>query len=290
MDVYDVVHTFTTEDGKRLHSRWLVPPHAEGIVLLVHGLGEYSGRYGHVADRLSQNGLGVVRFDLRGHGRSTGLRGHIKSYDGLLTDVTLMVDAIHQRYPDQKIVIYGHSLGGGLTANWCLRRRNEHHENVVAAVLSAPWFELTKEPSSLEVFLIRNTSRFWPWFTMPSRIKVKDLCRDQNAIRQYKSDKLIHRRITVRLAIEGYDAGRWALAHASECSLPILAFHGSDDLVTSPAATERFCAQTNQAEFDLLPGVVHEPHNDPGWQELIDRIARWCKQRVESTNHFRVAT
>ena len=67
-------------------------PVAEGVerrgsILLVHGLGEHSGRYGHVADRLAALGLEVCGYDLRGHGRSEGARGSIPGDDALLEDL-----------------------------------------------------------------------------------------------------------------------------------------------------------------------------------------------------------
>ena len=51
------------------------PPWAS--VLLVHGLGEHSGRYEHVGDQLAGAGLDATAYDQRGNGGSGGRRGHV---------------------------------------------------------------------------------------------------------------------------------------------------------------------------------------------------------------------
>src|SRR3990167_4977108 len=67
--------TFTASDGENLAAyHW---PLAEGrprrgTVLLVHGLGEYAGRYHHVAQHLNDWGFAVRAYDHYGHGRSAG--------------------------------------------------------------------------------------------------------------------------------------------------------------------------------------------------------------------------
>ena len=61
------------------------PPKA--VVCLVHGLGEHSGRYAHVAAALNDAGYALLGFDLRGHGKSGGPRGHTPSYETLMDDI-----------------------------------------------------------------------------------------------------------------------------------------------------------------------------------------------------------
>ena len=97
------------------------PPKA--VVCLVHGLGEHSGRYAHVAAALNDAGYALLGFDLRGHGKSGGPRGHTPSYETLMDDIgRLLAEAAH-RYPGRPQFLYGHSLGGNLVLNYALRRK-----------------------------------------------------------------------------------------------------------------------------------------------------------------------
>ena len=48
----------------------------------IHGLGEHGGRYLHLPEFLNERGWRIILIDLRGHGRSTGVRTHVRSFDG----------------------------------------------------------------------------------------------------------------------------------------------------------------------------------------------------------------
>src|SRR5262245_6832481 len=58
-----------------------------GRVLMVHGYAEHSARYDHVVPLWLERGLAVARFDLRGHGRSEGTRGHVDRFEDYVMDV-----------------------------------------------------------------------------------------------------------------------------------------------------------------------------------------------------------
>ena len=66
----------------------VVSPRA--VVCLVHGLGEHSSRYAHVAEAFEKEGFILFGFDHRGHGRSGGIRGHVSSIEDFLQDIDLL--------------------------------------------------------------------------------------------------------------------------------------------------------------------------------------------------------
>ncbi|MGA7670948.1 MAG: alpha/beta hydrolase, partial [Nitrolancea sp.] len=68
--------TFTAPDGLELYVQsWVSRDQpTRGVMGIVHGLGEHSGEYEHVVERLVPAGFAVYGFDLRGHGRSPGQR------------------------------------------------------------------------------------------------------------------------------------------------------------------------------------------------------------------------
>lgn len=269
----------TMADGKHLYVSLQTRGRPEGVVVMVHGLGEYSGRYHHVVDAWTDLGLAVVRFDLRGHGRSQGVRGYVADYTRFLDDLSLMVELARHRFPALPVVVYGHSLGGGIVANWCLKRFTPESE-VVAAVLSSPWLRLARPRPVWEVLPIRMMSAVWPWFPLPAYFRVQDLCRDPHAMQAYREDRHIHHRITARLAIQAYDAGRWALANADHFPLPVLAIHGGQDRLTSATATREFCQRVPRAELYFYEHLVHETHNEPEWRDVVHRVGSWIRNQV----------
>src|SRR5690242_20601916 len=95
-------------DGLRLWGQgWQPEGPARGVVCLVHGIGEHSGRYGHVAATLGDAGYATLAYDLRGHGRSAGQRGHTPTYDALLADTAQLLATAQARFPGLPCFLYG---------------------------------------------------------------------------------------------------------------------------------------------------------------------------------------
>src|SRR5687768_2381478 len=98
-------------DGVRLFTRSATPPKPpRATVVLTHGLGEHSNRYGHVAAALVARGCQVVGWDLRGHGRSSGVRGDVAEYRCLTEDLAAVCARYHES--DRPLFLFAHSLGG----------------------------------------------------------------------------------------------------------------------------------------------------------------------------------
>ena len=65
--------TLTAFDGLTIfHQAWLPDGDPGAVVMLIHGLGEHSGRYAHVAEALTDAGYAVHALDHRGHGQVRG--------------------------------------------------------------------------------------------------------------------------------------------------------------------------------------------------------------------------
>src|ERR1044072_8967419 len=81
-------------------------------VLLVHGLGEHSGRYEHVGDQMTSAGLEVQAYDRRGQGGSGGRRGDIERWSQFHDDLAERLAVVRAGSAGRPVVLYGHSLGG----------------------------------------------------------------------------------------------------------------------------------------------------------------------------------
>ena len=114
--------TWQAEDGLQLFAQdWRPESEPHAVVCLVHGIGEHSGRYEHLATFLNQAGYALSAFDLRGHGKSQGQRGHAKTYGVLLDDISRFLAENVKRFPNLSFFLYGHSFGGALVLNYVLR-------------------------------------------------------------------------------------------------------------------------------------------------------------------------
>ena len=256
---------------------WQPAGNVKGVVCLVHGLGEHSGRYSPLADFLNRSGFAVMAFDLRGHGRSGGKRGHF-AYETALDDIGLLVAEARRRFGEAPRFLYGHSLGGNLVLNYILRRPVDA---LRGAIVSGPWLRLAFDPPAYKVFLARSVGKLLPGLLQPSGLQPEYLSHDAEVVRAYVEDPLVHDRISAGLFLGAYEAGLWALEHASALSIPLLLMHGTADHLTSADASREFCARAGErCTLRLWEGMYHEVHNEPGKEEVYRTVKAWLESRV----------
>ena len=84
----------------------------EGIILFIHGIGARSNLYLPLADVLAENGYTIYLLDIRGHGYSKGISGHMPSKDAMAKDIKHFYEyVLSVEGNNQKYVAMGHSLG-----------------------------------------------------------------------------------------------------------------------------------------------------------------------------------
>jgi alpha-beta hydrolase superfamily lysophospholipase len=248
-------------------------------VILVHGMGEHSGRYRHVAENLITDGYAVFAFDQYGHGRTEGKRGHTRSYEDLLEGIDRLLAEAGRRFPGKPKFLFGHSMGGNLTLNYLLRRRPD----IAGAVVTGPWLRLAFDPPVIPLAFARVLERIYPGLSNNRPLQANHLTSDPDMVRQLAEDTLGHGRITARFFLGVHRAGRWALDHASELTVPVLLMHGGDDKVTSLEASRRFAEKAgSRITFREWPGFRHELHNEVGREEVFSVIRAWLAQQISS--------
>ncbi len=265
--------TLSTRDGLRLYA-WVRRPLGpiQGVIAHIHGMGEHSRRYDHLTGFWAANGYASAGFDLRGHGRSQGRRGHTPSFQHLIDDIALFAAHVAEEFPANPRYLYGHSMGGNLALNFLIRR----HPDFVAGIASAPYLRLAFEPPKSKLLLARLLRPILPAMTFPSGLDASWLSRDPYVVRRYREDPLVHDRISVSCFTEIQAAGQSALDHAAELTLPVLVMHGSADRITSSAASQQFVAGSGgKAMFKCCDGYFHELHNEPEWQPVARFVLDW---------------
>jgi len=269
---------FKTFDGLQLFGQsWQPEDKTRAVVCLVHGIGEHSGRYIHVADRLTKAGYAIFTFDLRGHGKSEGLRGHTPSYEALMQDISSLLEVANKQFPQLPFFLCGHSLGGNLVLNYVLRRQ-PHLKGVIA---TAPWLRLAFEPPASKIVLGKMTNCIWSSFSQKSGLDTNALSHDLEVVHSYENDPLVHDRISARMFISSYQAGQWALEHASEFTLPLLLMQGGDDKIISVEAGREFAGKIKEnCTLKIWDGLYHEIHNEPEKEEVFKFLIDWLDKKV----------
>jgi acylglycerol lipase len=280
--------TWHTPDGCQLFVQsWGPEGGARAIVCLVHGLGEHSGRYAHVAAALCSAGYTLFAFDLRGHGRSEGLRGHTPSYDRLMDDIHEFLGKASARYPGKPRFLYGHSLGGSLVLNYVLRRK----PRLAGVIATSPGLRPAIAPPGWKLTTGRLMYKVRPTFQMPNGLDLGGLSHDPAVIRAYTADPLCHDRLSAQLGLDILSSGEYALTQANRFPLPLLLMHGNSDRLTSCTATRDFAAALpgDRCTFREWDGCYHELHNEPQQADVLRTIITWLDAHMPAVAPVKVA-
>ena len=273
--------TFESADGLRLYyQRWRPQGEPRTVLLIVHGIGEHSGRFKRIVDYFVARDHAVYALDLRGHGRSPGRRGHLLSWSEYREDVRTFVERISTLEPGRPLFIYGHSMGGLVVLDYVLH----HPKGLSGTIISGPPFESTvATPTLIAAALI--LSRFWPTFPIKVNLEAEALCRDPAVVADYLADPLVHRKCTARWAAEAITAGRWVTDHASELRVPLLMIHGEADRINTVAGCRNFFERVRfpDKRLYLVPGGYHEPHSDPGYEHVLHLVEEHMLSHVPAS-------
>jgi len=269
-----------TKDGLKLFfQEWQPENESKAVVCLMHGFPEHSSRYAHVAAFLTKAGFALLTFDLRGHGKSQGKRGHVSSYESFFDDIAVLEEEARNRFPGKPIFFYGHSFGGNLVLNYALRRKPK----IEGVIATSPWLRLAYDPPPLKLIIACIANKLIPSLTSPSGLETKALSRDPKIVSAYENDPLIHNRISSHMYLSIVEAGEWALDHANEFALPLLIVHGGSDRITSAEASRQFANRVpGNCTYKLWPGLYHEIHNEPEKNEVFAFIINWLNDRINA--------
>ncbi len=255
----------SVSDGTQLFTRTWTPDTPKADLLIVHGLGEHSGRWDHVAGYLADRGYAVTAFDIRGHGNSTGPRCHVDTFDQMVEDLAAVAGPLGSARP---WVLYGHSLGGLISTLYL----TSDHRQPDAAILSAPALE-DDLPAYLRL-TAKVLGRVRPEMSVANSIKGEHLSRDPAVGEAYFSDPLVQTSATCGFGLEGFGAQDRARASLDHITVPTLVVHGAEDRLVPPRASAPF-AGVEGIERKLYPGLRHEIHNEPEGDQVLSDVADW---------------
>ena len=262
--------TLTTADGLTLRVREWPRADACGSVLTVHGLGDHSRRYEHVAARLNAWGWNAIGYDHRGHGASEGARGGLAQSDDLLRDLALIVDAVRAQ-SSGPLVLLGHSMGGLIAACFVAERVR----SVEALVLSSPALDI-----GMNVFqrgLLAVLGPIAPNLAVGNGLKPAWISRDAAVVRAYVDDPLVHDRVTPKLVRFMLDGGEAVRSRAAAWSVPTLLLYAGSDRCVAPAGSAAFAAAAPKAVVTTreFPPLFHEIFNEPERDEVFAVLGTW---------------
>lgn len=256
-------------DGTEIHVWQAGDPTAKRILLLVHGYGEYGGRYAGVLQPFLDRGFRVVLPDVRGHGLSGGPRGYVRRYNTYHDDLCAVIS--HLDLDLSETAMLGHSHGGLITASAIARRRVRPR----LAALTSPLMGVGVRAPAWKVAMGRAMSKAIPRLSLPGEITPELLTHDQTIVDHYLKDPLIHHVVNARWFTEMEAEVEATFRAAASLRVPMLVLQAGDDRIVSPEASRRFAATVAAALYEEVPDAYHELLFEVDGARHATRIATW---------------
>ncbi|WP_342378758.1 lysophospholipase [Myxococcus stipitatus] len=270
----------TASDGVCLsHLQWEPEqPPVRGVVVLIHGLRDYSDRYGGLAEALRAQGFAVVAQDHRGHGYSGGDRQRVESMQQWVDDVDGVVQATRARHPGVPVVVFGHSMGGLVATHYTL----QHAADVSGLILSGAALALPPGVSGFDTRLAKIFGTLTPGLPAQS-LDSEQFLHDGPEKERFLADPLItHENLPARSAKALIVAIEALEGRLQELTLPLLVVHGGEDVITSIEGSRTLVAQAASADKRLIiyEGQRHDLAHEPDAQKVIGDIVSWVEAHV----------
>lgn len=277
------VHTERGEfehGGHRLARRWWTPATpVRGVVVLVHGVAEHSGRYDHVGRTLAAAGFAVHALDHVGHGESAraGAAANLGSIDDAADKVAALLALVRAENPGVPAFVIGHSMGALITLYLATRAPLD----VAGVVVSAPPL-LIDAGNPVQRLLAPVLTRLTPNLGV-LKLDSSQISRDPEVVAAYDNDPLVFRgRLPARTATEILTSAGQVLDRLPRLRVPTLAMHGTADAIAAPASTDRIeqHAGTTDLTIRRYDGLYHEIFNEPERDQVLADVVTWLTARL----------
>lgn len=271
--------TLPLDDGITLFARAWSPPSPQRVVVCVQGLGGHGGYYQALAHALAADGTALAAPDLRGHGRSTGARGHIDRFGRYLEDVHATVRWVQATWPGKPTILLGESMGASIAIQYIAsNQRRVDAVPLTGLALVSPVLRPAIQPSVGEAarylrFLLTAPSH--P--AMPTTGREELGCRDNEFNDRLRADPLFVRHVSVRF-LNNLTFWLWQTQRkAAQVNLPLLVLQGERDYVAHPAGTAAFVRRVGTASQRVVtfPEAYHCLLYDPATPLVVKTLTEW---------------
>lgn len=269
-------HYFTVRDQAKIFA-WEFSKKSPYTFVLVHGVKSTADDYVATATLLQEaTGAEVYALDLRGHGRSEGKSGDVDYIGQYADDVADVIAAIRMKKPDGKIILAGHSMGGGVALRYPMDKTRAKIDGFLlfAPLLghnspAFPQAQANEQTPGVEAYMQIH---------IPRIIGLKML----NAINRHEHDDLpvlffnlpehtplrqYTYRANMSMAPDNYAAGLQAV------DTPMLVLVGSKDEAFVAAALQKAVLENSKGEVQIIEGATHK--DITCHPQASQRIAEW---------------
>jgi lysophospholipase len=263
-------------DGALHVERFLPRGAPAGSIVFVHGFDAHCGLYRALGSSLAAQGYAATLYDGRGHGRSTGRRGHIARFDQYGADLAAVVARARALLPTGPMVVMGHSQGGTVVLDALIRDAMAPAPDRV--VLAAPWLGLVMPVPWWKRAASPLFDRLWPTLSMNNGLQATDISRNPDLVRIRDEDPLIHHLASARWFEEVLRTQARIRAGVAPLRIPTLILVAGQDRIVSSEATLAFAQAAGPAvAVRRYEAAYHDLFIEPEQDQVMDDILGWLR-------------
>jgi acylglycerol lipase len=261
------------------HQCWLPESNPKAVLMIVHGVGEHSGRYMNVVNHFVPAGFAVYGIDHPGHGKSGGTRKYVNRFEDFIDPVKAYFEKIQGWQAGKPIFLVGHSMGGLISTVYLL----DHQAGLQGAILSGPSVKIPGNISPVTIFIGKMLDALMPKLGLIKTV-AEGVSRDQVVVQAYLDDPLVYKgKTTVRLASELLKAIQRVHSEAGKITLPILILQGGADWIVDPSGAKMLYDAVSSADkqIKIYDGLYHEIYNEPEHPQVLQDIEQWIDAHMK---------
>jgi alpha-beta hydrolase superfamily lysophospholipase len=265
-------------DTRIFHQAYLPEDQVRASIIIVHGLGEHSGRYENVVNYLAPLGYALYAFDLIGHGKSEGERAFVEKFEDFTDTLTMYKSKVRGWQPDKPLFLMGHSMGGLIASEYLI----DHSDEFNGAVISAPLIMVPDNINKATILVGKILSKIAPSMGITA-VDPSAVSRDPGVVHAYETDPLVfHGKTTARLSAELLKAIMRVNDKFGEITVPFIVLQGSDDKLVNPQGSKMLYeyAGSEDKSMKIYDGLYHEVFNEPERDQVLADVAAWLDERV----------
>jgi alpha-beta hydrolase superfamily lysophospholipase len=251
---------------------------SKAAMLLVHGLGGHSGRWGHLGNFFAENRVSCYAVELEGFGETDSLKGHADSLNTYFSGIQALRDIISMENPGGKIFLLGESMGGLLAFSFA--GRNE--KSFDGVICLSPAFKSRIRFSAFEYAAVFFNYIFNPKKQFKLNFNSSMCTRDEGYREAMDSSHAEHRLATAKLLVNLAGAQIKAARFKDKIKTPVLFLLAGKDQMTDPAASEKIFDDLKLKDKTIFvyPEMYHALSIDTGREKVFEDIFNWVSGHI----------
>lgn len=273
----DIMEKYIKFDGIEIYTKKDLVEEPYANIIINHGFAEHCGRYDYVAKRLNESNLSVFRYDLRGHGRTKGPKGHVDNFFDFIDDLDFLVERILYEYPNTPLYMLGHSMGGLITCIYGI----VYKDKLEGQIFSGPAVLPAKQAKGIMKLGIKVLGNVAPNKKIKNVLK-SDICTLDSIVEDYQQDPLNLNYVTTKFLYEFIINGTdYVKDNISSYTYPCLILHGEEDNIISKDASMFLYNNISSKDKDIkiYSGLYHEILNEKERDVILKDIINWIYKK-----------